>query len=107
MLSWYTEKNQQLYLRVRIKPNAKENKIMGIRDNAVDIVVKSPPVDGKANDALCSFVSDYFSIPKSSVEITKGLQGRNKTIVLPREAEILKKLNNCHRLFLSKLSHTF
>ncbi len=42
--------------------------------------VKSPPVEGKANEELINLIADYFKIPKSKVKIISGLNARNKII---------------------------
>lgn len=44
------------------------------------IYLTAPAVDGKANKALMEFLSEYFHVPKSQIEIIKGLKLRNKTI---------------------------
>ena len=44
--------------------------------------ITAQPVDGKANKALIEFLSKEFKIPKTSVEIVKGLTGKDKTVIL-------------------------
>ena len=42
--------------------------------------LKSPPVDGKANDELVALVADHFKCRKAAVVIKSGTSGRTKLI---------------------------
>lgn len=65
---------------IRISPNAKKNEI--IREGEiVKIKITAQPIDGKANKALVEFLSKYFKIPKTSIEILKGETSKEKTIL--------------------------
>ena len=44
------------------------------------VYLNTPPIDGRANKALIELLSEHFGVSKSSIEITKGLQSRHKTI---------------------------
>jgi len=68
-------------LSVRITPRAKTNEIVEILDDqTVKIKLTAPPVDGKANAALISFLSDVLDISASRIEIVAGEKGRNKIV---------------------------
>jgi len=47
------------------------------------IHLKSPPVDGKANQELIKVLAKQFNIPKSQVTIKSGLSSKNKLVELP------------------------
>lgn len=53
---------------------------MGERDGAVLIRVKAPPVDGKANDALCRLIAKLAGVAPSRVRVTRGHTARAKTV---------------------------
>ncbi|MEI7560625.1 MAG: DUF167 domain-containing protein, partial [Actinomycetes bacterium] len=40
-------------IRVRVSPRASQNRIAGVKDSKLVIRVTAPPVDGKANAAVC------------------------------------------------------
>jgi uncharacterized protein (TIGR00251 family) len=42
--------------------------------------LKSPPVDGKANDELIALVARHFACRKSAVSIKRGASGRMKLV---------------------------
>jgi uncharacterized protein len=67
-------------LRVRLQPRAKRDEVVGERGDAVVIRVTAPPVDGKANAALCAFVAGRAGVPKSSVSVVRGQTSRDKVV---------------------------
>ena len=44
------------------------------------IRVTAPPVDGKANAALCAFVAERAGVPKSAVSVVRGQAARDKVV---------------------------
>jgi uncharacterized protein (TIGR00251 family) len=59
-------------LKVQVKPNTKQQKIKEQADGSLTIYLKSPPVDGKANQELIKLLAKYYGIPKSQVLIKSG-----------------------------------
>ena len=73
-------------LAVRARPGAKKTGITGTYgdgDNAqLKIAVHAPPLDGRANQALITFLADIFSWPARSIELLSGGSSRSKVILL-------------------------
>ncbi len=70
-------------LQVKIKPNGKENEIIGVMSNGVlTIELKAPAVDYKANKALIKFISDVTNKPKSCFSIVSGFKSQYKLLKL-------------------------
>lgn len=67
-------------IQVKVKPNAKQTKIIKLNDLEFQIAVHAPPHEGKANEALIKALSDYFRKPKTHFRILRGLSGKNKVI---------------------------
>jgi uncharacterized protein (TIGR00251 family) len=44
------------------------------------IRVTAPPVDGKANAALCAFVAQRIGVARSRVEVVRGMTSRDKIV---------------------------
>ena len=42
---------------------------MGERDGAIVIRVSAPPVDGRANGAVCRLIAERLGLPKSAVQV--------------------------------------
>jgi len=74
MIERYIKNNT---LKVLIKPNSSENKLLGFDANrkALRIAIKAVPEKGKANQELVKFLSKLL---KRKVKITKGLKSREK-----------------------------
>ena len=64
---------------IKVVANAKKN-LVKEEGNALKVYVSAPAVDGKANKALIELLAEHFDVRKNQIEITKGLQSRNKTI---------------------------
>ena len=69
-------------LDLYIQPKAAKNSICGLHGNELKLAITAPPVDGKANKAVISYLAELFDIAKSSVTITNGLQSRHKRATL-------------------------
>lgn len=67
-------------LPVRLQPRAKREEVVGERAGAVVIRIAAPPVDGKANAALCAFVAKRAGVPKGAVAVVRGLTSRDKVV---------------------------
>ncbi|MFN3135429.1 MAG: DUF167 domain-containing protein [Candidatus Kryptonium sp.] len=65
---------------VKVKPNAKVERVEKIDEIHFVVSVKAPPVEGRANDALIKLLADYFNIPKGNIKIVSGLSSRSKVI---------------------------
>lgn len=81
-------------LRVRVTPRSGKNELSGVRDDGVLLVrVTAPPEDGKANDALCKLLASELGVPKSSVSVTRGHTGREKTVSIPAAVDVGRLLS--------------
>ena len=67
-------------IRVRVKPNARVCTLEQSPDGTYIARVKSPPVDGKANDELVALVAEHFAVRKAQVSIRSGASGRMKLV---------------------------
>lgn len=75
-------KNNRCGLRIVVQPKARKTKLIGLYDGMLKLAVAAPPVDGKANKQVVSFLSDLFRVRKSDVEIIAGVHSRKKVCVL-------------------------
>ena len=68
-------------LLVKVKPNARKSALEPPADDGPwRAMLKSPPVDGKANAELIALVAERFGCPKSAVSIRAGASGRLKRV---------------------------
>ena len=66
--------------RIEIKaiPNAPRSEVVGWLGDALKVKVHAPPVEGKANEALCTFLAETLALPKRSVRLLQGDSTRRK-----------------------------
>ena len=69
-----------MLISVRVHPNAATNEVVGFTDGVLRVRVSAPPVKGRANKELLSFLSQILDVGKSKVRIIKGHKSRNKMI---------------------------
>ena len=67
-------------VRLWVQPGAKQDAVQGVVDGRLKLKLRAPAVDNKANAALVLFLSKYWGLPRSALEISAGQTGRKKTI---------------------------
>jgi uncharacterized protein (TIGR00251 family) len=67
-------------LQVKVKPNARVSSLEAMDDGTWLAQIKSPPVDGKANEELVALLARHFDCRKSAVVIKSGASGRMKLV---------------------------
>jgi uncharacterized protein (TIGR00251 family) len=79
-------------IAVRVQPRAARDEIAGERDGALLVRVTAPPVDGKANDAVCKLLAKRLGVARSRVAVVRGASSRDKLIEMEGvEAEALRR----------------
>ena len=69
---------------VKVKPNSQQQKIEELANGSLIVHLKSPPVDGKANEELIKLLAKKFDVPKSSITIKSGVTSRKKLIIIDK-----------------------
>ncbi|HBQ21621.1 MAG: hypothetical protein A2Z91_02600 [Deltaproteobacteria bacterium GWA2_38_16] len=69
-------------IRVKIKPNSKQEKVVQISSGEYEVWVHAPAQEGKANEALILLLSKHFKIAKSHIQIISGFSSRIKILEL-------------------------
>ncbi len=69
-------------LQVKVKPNARQSLFTppAAPGEPWQAQIKSPPVDGKANEELVALVARHFGCTRSAVRIKAGASGRMKLV---------------------------
>lgn len=80
-------------LTVRVTPRARKTEVSGFReDGTLKIRVAAPPVEGKANAALITFLSKIVGVRKNRIEIVAGQRGLDKIVsIIDMSAEQVEK----------------
>lgn len=73
-------------LAIRAQPGARKTAINGVYGEGpgaqLKIAVHAPPVEGRANEALLVFLAEFFSLPRTRVELIAGESSRSKIFLL-------------------------
>jgi uncharacterized protein len=67
-------------IEVRLTPRSSADVVVGLSDGVLRVRVKAPPVDGRANVALCELLSRTVGLPPSAVVVVSGLTARTKLV---------------------------
>jgi len=67
-------------VQIKVKPSSRASLLEQNEDGTWVAQLKSPPVDGKANEELIGLVAKHFGVRKSEVSIKSGGSGRLKLI---------------------------
>jgi uncharacterized protein (TIGR00251 family) len=67
-------------ISVRVQPRSARNEIAGERAGALVVRLTAPPVEGRANDALCRLLAKRLGIGKTRVTIVRGAGSRDKVV---------------------------
>jgi uncharacterized protein (TIGR00251 family) len=67
-------------VRVRVQPRAKRPGVGEWRGDALVVRVSAPPVEGRANVAVCQAVAKAAGVPPSRVSVVRGHASRDKTL---------------------------
>ena len=82
-----TKTDRGFKLLLFIQPKSSKNEIVGLHNGALKIKLTAPPVDGKANAALISFLAEVLQTPRRNLEILHGETGRHKAVLVTELAE--------------------
>lgn len=69
-----------LLLRLHVQPRAATNGLAGIQGDLLKLRLTTPPVDGRANEAVIAYLAKLFRLPKSALTLVSGRQSRIKTV---------------------------
>ena len=68
-------------LNIKVIPNSSKNELIKEPDR-LRLKITAPPVDNKANKFVIEYLSKFFKIPKTTIQIVRGTTSREKTILL-------------------------
>jgi uncharacterized protein (TIGR00251 family) len=74
-------------LLLAVSPNARRTAADGLHDGCLRVRLNAPPVDGKANDALLTWLARELGLARRSVTLLRGESARRKTVHVDATAE--------------------
>jgi uncharacterized protein (TIGR00251 family) len=91
-MNWFRQEGKSIVLVLHVQPGAKRTEIAGLHGEALKIRLAAPPIDGKANEALLSFIAKTFGVPQREVELLRGGQSRHKMVKVTGSAVLPESL---------------
>jgi len=67
-------------IAVRLQPRARANEIVGERAGMLLVRVTAPPLEGRANDALCRLIAKRARVGVRQVSVVRGASSREKVV---------------------------
>jgi uncharacterized protein (TIGR00251 family) len=74
------QKTGGVIFRVRVQPRASRDEVGGEWEGALKVRLTAPPVDSKANEALCRLLAKYLKVPAGAVRLLSGERSRTKRV---------------------------
>lgn len=71
-----------MMLQIKVKPASRASSLTQQDDGTWLAQVKSPPVDGKANEELIALVAAELGCRKADVSVKSGASGRMKLVLI-------------------------
>lgn len=69
-------------IAVRLRPRGGADELLGFRAGTLQARVSAPPVDGKANRALCRLIAKRAGVAPSRVSVVRGERSRDKLVAV-------------------------
>lgn len=67
-------------IEVSAKPRSMHDRIEKLSDTHYKVMVKEPPIGGRANRAIVKLLAEYFSVAEYQVKIVSGMTSREKVV---------------------------
>ena len=91
--SWYSASPRGVALKVKARPGARSDRVVGPRGGELVVEVRAPAEKGRANQEIVKLLAKTLGVPRDSVTLKMGAGSHHKVFVLPAEARAaLEKL---------------
>lgn len=82
MTHWYNQNATELTVNIYVQPGAKRSEVAGLHGDSLKIRLISPPIEGRANQALLKYMATLFDVPLRQVTLKRGDKSRHKVVVI-------------------------
>ncbi len=69
-------------LRLRVRPGARRDALVGAHGDALKIAVSAPPERGRANQAVLELLARRLDLPASRLRLVSGERSPDKALVV-------------------------
>ena len=67
---------------IRAKPTGKQNRVVSVSGEALELELAAKPLNGQANAELIDYVSDILRVKKRDLQLIRGDKSRDKQLLL-------------------------
>lgn len=83
---FFSVRSGRVYVRVRARPGAFEDSVVGVRGSELLVSVRALPEKGKANAEIARVLARALRVPRDEVELKLGGSSAHKLYVVPLSA---------------------
>jgi hypothetical protein len=80
--AWLMRHGDGSVLLVAVQPGARRSELTGLHDGALRVRVAAPPIEGRANDALCEWLARQLHCARRQVRVLRGDTSRRKQVAV-------------------------
>jgi uncharacterized protein (TIGR00251 family) len=81
-MTWVRNDKRGCILEIHAQPQARKNELVGLHNDRLKVKIKSPPVDGKANECLVEYFVELLGLSRSAVTLLRGETSRQKQLLI-------------------------
>lgn len=85
---WLRQNSEGVSLSLYVQPGARRTAVVGLHGERLKIAVASPPVDGRANDALLEFLAGRLQLRRTAFRLASGTNSREKRIAITAPVDV-------------------
>lgn len=69
-------------IAVRVQPRSRADALVELRAGVLVVRVIAPPLDGRANSAVCRLLADALDVRRARLSIVRGQRARDKVVAV-------------------------
>ncbi len=77
-----TRRPDGLVFPVRVKPRARRAGVEGVQDGVLQVALREPPLEGRANEALIRLLASAMGVRRRRLRLLRGARSREKLVLL-------------------------
>jgi len=78
--SWLRQDGDGVLVFVHLQPGARRTAACGEHGGRLKVAITAPPLDGRANEALATWLAEQLGLPRRQVSLVAGPRSRDKTL---------------------------
>jgi len=83
---FYSVGPRGIFVRVRARPHAREDAVLGVRAGELIVSVRAPAEKGKANAEIARVIARMLGLPRAGVALKSGGSSPHKVFLVSLEA---------------------